>query len=75
MVATGDVTLSDNPRIQVGTLVGQTLKLQYVGTGSITIPDGQGVDQSGSSQQLVDGSIRQYGWDGTNWVLEFSNNT
>lgn len=63
----GAVTVSANPQITAGTIVGQ--KIRLIGrddTNTVTLADGTGMLLNGPVT-LGAGSVIDLGWDGTNW--------
>jgi hypothetical protein len=70
----GAVTISANPQIAAGTVVGQTLKLQgRSNANTLTIKDGTGLSLNGLCLLAAD-SVIDLHWDGTNWVEDSRNN-
>lgn len=67
----GAVTISANPQIAAGSVVGQRLKLVCRNnTNTVTFSDGTGLDLNGDCV-MGSSSILELFWDGTNWVEEY----
>lgn len=68
----GAVTVTANPQIAAGSLVGQRLKLiQRSGSNTLTFSDGTGLQLFTGSLVLSDvDKSADFIWDGTNWVLQ-----
>ena len=65
----GAVTITANPKIAAGTIIGQKLRLIVpTGANQITINDGTGVDLDGTLIMAA-GSAAEFEWDGTNWFI------
>ena len=63
----GAVTITANPKIAAGTVIGQKLDLIFVDdTNTLTITDGNGVNQNGAIVGNSNSSI-SYIWEGSNW--------
>lgn len=64
----GAVTVSANPQIAVGSVVGQELKLiSRSATNTVTLSDATGLSLNGPWTGALDGSLSLV-WDGTNWL-------
>ena len=65
----GAVTITANPKIAAGTIIGQKLRLIVpTGANEITITDTNGVDLDGTLIMAA-GSAAEFEWDGTNWFI------
>ena len=74
IVGTGATTVTKNPRIQAGTLVGQRLKL--IGrddTAVVRLADGNGIVTGGLTLNIAQNSVVDFVWDGAAWVLDATN--
>jgi hypothetical protein len=65
----GPVTVTANPQIAAGTIVGQTLRLIVpTGANQLTFADGTGLDLDGPLIMAA-GSAADFEWDGTSWFI------